>query len=56
MPKLIIELKDGEIISLNCEEAKDGHRAIALAAVYHHIPLSDRDISLDDVKDMRIEE
>ena len=55
MPRLVIELKSGEVIDLFCETEKVGYRAIALAAVYHHIPLSDRDIGIDKVKDMRVE-
>lgn len=55
MPKLIIELKDGEVLSFACKEAKDAHRAIVLATVYHHIPLTGRDIDIEEVNTMRVE-
>jgi len=53
MAKLVIELKDGNTLEFDCEP-DDGNKVIALAAVYHHLPLKSGDIHIDDVKDMKV--
>ena len=53
MAKLIIELNNGDILSFDCE-AEDGYRAITLIHKYHHLPLTNRDIDLADIKGMDV--